>query len=119
MFNSLIRQPIDGKVYGSATSTTHGVFKTPDEWLTPGGKVVLEALTANMYVVFGSVITVEADAAAVSSVDGSTKVMTQAAKTAAYVPAGTAIEFILDATSTYFSIEGDATGAWRGWRSSF
>jgi len=109
-----LTQPVTSKVYGLATSTTHATYVTPTSWI--GQRVVFEAIDAAMYIVFGTTSAVEADATAVSTADGSGN-LTVAAKTGAYVPAGTAIEFMLDSTSTYFSIEAVSTGAWRGWMS--
>jgi hypothetical protein len=109
---TLIRNPVASQVYGLATGTTHAVYKTPSAWL--GSKVVIQALTSSVYIMFGTAFTMEADMTAVSTADGA-GVMTVNAKTCAMIPPDTAIELLVDSASTYFSIESDGVGAWRGW----
>ena len=115
MLNTLIRIPMASSVFGAATSTTHEVRALPTVWKS--GKVIFEALDANVWILGGTSASVEVDRTAVST--GTAPAITVGATTGAYIPMGTALEIQFDADCTHFAIEADGTGSWRGWRSDF
>lgn len=113
MLNTLIKAPRTSLIYGDSTSTTYVTYVVPNLW--KAGRIIIQAITANVFIQFGTVIGIECDATAKSTVG--TGVLTVNAKTGMCIPANTAIEFQLESDMTHFSIDSDGVGEWRGWRS--
>lgn len=109
----LVKAPAVSHVYGYSTSTTHQVYEVPAEW--KGQRVAIQAVTANLWISFGTSASIEVDRTDNSTL--ATNTLTVSAKTGAYVAAGTKQEFVVDTALTHFAIEADNTGTWRGWMS--
>jgi len=96
-------------VHGQAVTTTHAVASVPANWR--GRRVIFAAVTANIWINFGTANTVEVDRTAVSTNAGTpTFALTAVATAGTPIHAGTAIDFIIDPDSTFFAFEGDASG---------
>lgn len=115
MYSTLIQAPMDGNVYGFTMSDTHAHYTVPPNWR--GGKVFFQAINANMFLIFGTAATVEADRTVISTVD--TTVLTPVVKTSMMIPMGTAVELQLPAAATHFSVDADGAGEWRAWLSIY
>lgn len=105
--NSIVYPPRTGEVFADTLSTTHAIFKTPDEWR--GRKVLFRATGDDFWLLFGPLITVEVDRTADSTVNGTTKVMTVDATTGVHIPVNTYYECDIDSiggVDNYFSCEG-------------
>jgi hypothetical protein len=93
--------------FAEAVSTTHFVRPVKTGWL--GRCVRFRAQTANIWLVFGTADTVEADRAAVVS-GASSSAWTGSVKIADRIPIDGFSDFYIDPSWTHFSAEGDAAG---------
>lgn len=109
---SVVPGPVAGlNNYAEAVSTTHFVRPTKAVWL--GRRVRFTAQTANVWIVFGTADTVEADRTAVVS-GASSSAWTGSVKIADRIPADVSRDFFIDPSWTHFSAEGDAAGVLTG-----
>lgn len=115
--SSYIRPPYAGAVHKNVVGTTHKVFATPAEWL--GRKVLFHAEGGDLFLNFGTAITVEVDRAGVSTWNSTTKGLTVAATAGGRIPENGYLDFDVDRSWTYFAVESnEATAYWIGYPSS-
>jgi hypothetical protein len=114
---AFVRGPKTGKVMKYGMTTTHAVFKTPDEWL--GQKVSFSAEDANAHILFGTTSAVEVSSTAVSTRDTTTKVLTVNTTTGGFIPENGLRDFDVenDGSMAFFAVEGSASGYWIGYPS--
>jgi hypothetical protein len=114
---AFVRGPKKGKVMKYGMTTTHAVFKTPNEWL--GQKVSFSAEGANAHVLFGSAITIEVSGIGLSTKNTTTKILTVNTTTGGFIPENGIRDFDVesDGSMAYFAVEGSADGYWIGYPS--
>ena len=102
--------PRSGKNWSGSAGTAATVYKVPDQW--KGMNVDIEALHANVWINFGSVITVDVDRTATNTWNSTTKVMTALTTIGFPITESNYKRFeIHPSDDTYFAVEADLTGA--------